>query len=126
MWHFVFALFRFWAILVNFRFLIFSALSQTLGNFILGLSEAEKLAGSGGKNHPIISSGTDFRGETKKNIISLYIYIYIYTIYIHIQYIYIYNIYIYTYTVYIYIYIYIYIIHIRHGFNQSKIIKYLS
>ena len=99
MWHFVFALFRFWAILVNFRFLIFSALSQTLGNFILGLSEAEKLAGSGGKNHPIISSGTDFRGETKKNIISLYIYIYIY-----IQYIYIYNIY--TYTIYIYIYIY--------------------
>ena len=49
MWHFVFALFRFWAILVNFRFLIFSALSQTLGNFILGLSEAEKLAGSGEK-----------------------------------------------------------------------------
>ena len=91
MWHFVFALFRFWAILVNFRFLIFSALSQTLGNFILGLSEAEKLAGSGGKNHPIISSGTDFRGETKKNIISLYIYIYIYIyiykIYINIQYI---------------------------------------
>ena len=112
MWHFVFALFRFWAILVNFRFLIFSALSQTLGNFILGLSEAEKLAGSGGKNHPIISSGTDFRGETKKNIISLYIYIYIYTIYIHIQYIYIYNIYIYTYTVYIYIYIYIYTLYI--------------
>ena len=106
MWHFVFALFRFWAILVNFRFLIFSALSQTLGNFILGLSEAEKLAGSGGKNHPIISSGTDFRGETKKTLFH-----------------YIYNIY--TYTIYIYIYIYIYIIHIRHGFNQSKIIKYL-
>ena len=67
-WHFLLALFRFWAILINFRFLFFSALSQTLGKSTLGLSEAEKLAGSGEKNHPIISSGTDFRAKTKKTL----------------------------------------------------------
>ena len=51
-------------------------LYQTLGKSALGLSEAEKLAGSGEKNHPIISSGTNFRAETKKSYL-LYIYIYI-------------------------------------------------
>ena len=51
MWHFLFALFPFWAILINFRFSIFSGLSQTLGISTLGLSsEEEKFAGSGEKN----------------------------------------------------------------------------
>ena len=49
MWHFLFALFPFWAILINFRFSVFSGLSQTLEKSTLGLSEEEKLAGSGEK-----------------------------------------------------------------------------
>ena len=50
MWHFLFVLFLFWAILINFSFLIFSVLSHVQSeNFTLDMSEAEKLAGSGGK-----------------------------------------------------------------------------
>ena len=41
-------------------------LSQTFGKSTQDLSEAEKLAGSGGKNHAIISRGTDFRAKKKK------------------------------------------------------------
>ena len=80
MWHFVFALFRFWAILVNFRFLIFSALSQTLGNFILGLSEAEKLAGSGEKIIQLSQVELILERKQKKRYFFI-IYIYIYIIY---------------------------------------------
>ena len=79
MWHFVFALFRFWAILVNFRFLIFSALSQTLGNFILGLSEAEKLAGSGEKIIQLSQVELILERKQKKRYFFI-IYIYIYNI----------------------------------------------
>ena len=81
MWHFVFALFRFWAILVNFRFLIFSALSQTLGNFILGLSEAEKLAVSGEKIIQLSQVELILERKQKKTLFLHYIYIYIYIIY---------------------------------------------
>ena len=38
------------------------------GNSLPGLSEAEKLAGSGEKNHTITSRGTVFRAETKKTL----------------------------------------------------------
>ena len=55
MWHFLFALFPFWAILINFRFSIFSGLSQTLEKSTLGLSEEEKLAGSGEKKIILLS-----------------------------------------------------------------------
>ena len=48
-WHFLFSLFRFWAISINFRFLIFSGLCQTFENSTLGLSEGETLADSGEK-----------------------------------------------------------------------------
>ena len=48
-WRFLFSLFRFWAISINFRFLIFSGLSQTFENSTLGLSEGETLANSGEK-----------------------------------------------------------------------------
>ena len=77
MWHFVFALFRFWAILVNFRFLIFSALSQTLGNFILGLSKAEKLAVSGEKIIQLSQVELILERKQKKTLFLHYIYIYI-------------------------------------------------
>ena len=66
MWYFLFALFRFLADLINVRFLIFLGVYQILGNLSLGLQEAEKLSESGGKNHEIISRGTDFRAQTKK------------------------------------------------------------
>ena len=48
MWHFLFALFLFWGILIKFRLLIFFARFQSFGNSTLGLPEEEKLAGSGG------------------------------------------------------------------------------
>ena len=55
MWHFLFALFQFLAILINFRFLFFSGLSQTLGNSTPGLSEAEKLAATGERKITLLS-----------------------------------------------------------------------
>ena len=73
MWQFLFALFQFLAILINFTFLFFWGLSQTLGNSTLDPSEAEKLAGTGEKNHPIISSATDFKAKTKKRYFIIYI-----------------------------------------------------
>ena len=54
-WHFLYALFLcFWTDLINFGFLILWGLSGALGDSTPGLSEGEKLAGSGGKNLPII------------------------------------------------------------------------
>ena len=54
-WHFLFALFLcFSTDLINFGFLILCGLSGALGDSTPGLSEGEKLAGSGGKNLPII------------------------------------------------------------------------
>ena len=73
MWHFLFALFQFLAHLIKFRFLIFFERFGTPGNSTPGLSKAEKIAGSGEKNHPIISIGTDFRAKTKKALFDLYI-----------------------------------------------------
>ena len=54
-WHFLFALFLcFSTDLIDFGFLILWGLSGALGDSTPGLSEGEKLAGSGGKNLPII------------------------------------------------------------------------
>ena len=66
MWHFLFDRFLLWVNLIKFEFLIFLRLSQTLGKSTLGLLEAEKLAGSGGKNHPITLRETDFRAKARK------------------------------------------------------------
>ena len=71
-WHFLFALFQFLAHLIKFRFLIFFERFGTPGNSTLGLSEAEKIAGSGEKNHPIISIGTDFMVNKKSVIWFIY------------------------------------------------------
>ena len=67
MWQFLLALFPFLAILINFRFLFFWGLSHTVGNSTPGQQEP------GEKNHAIISSGSDFRAETKKCFFIIYI-----------------------------------------------------
>ena len=43
-----------------------------VGNSLPGLSEAEKLAGSGKKNDTITSRGTVFRAKTKKTFHYIY------------------------------------------------------
>ena len=72
MWHFLFALFRFLASLINFRFLIFSGLSQTFGNSTPGLSEAEKLVGSGGKIIGLSQEEPILEQKQKKNYFIIY------------------------------------------------------
>ena len=78
MWHFLFALSPFLAILINFRFLSFSGISQTFS-----LSKPEKLAGSGEKIIRLSPEERILAQKQKKRYFIIYIGIYIY-IYIYI------------------------------------------
>ena len=73
MWHFLFALFRFQAILIKFRFLFLGGLFQTLENSTPGQQEAEKLAGSGGKKSSDYLKRSRFQSENKKKTLFHYI-----------------------------------------------------